>query len=159
MMYAQSASSVAIVVLIVGSACVVGSSVQALRRGKKQEGQWIAASAMAMLGIGLALWLLWDKFANPVIPHAISYIPMYAMFYCMIQFERFRLGVSYRFRASMVALAIAFAVNGLVLVHLLEFPEDPLGVAPANLLVGGAAAAIVGVHIILYGLLHKRSMK
>jgi len=159
MMYERSAPWVAIVALIVVSAYFVGLSVWALRRGKKQEGQWLAANAMAVLGMGLAPWLLWDKFANPMIPSAISFIPMYAMIYCMIQFERCRLRVSYRFTASLVALAIAFAVNGLVLVHLLEFPEDPLGVAPANLLVGGAAAAIVGVHIILHERLHKRSMK
>ena len=159
MMYAQSPPWVAIVAFIVGSACFVGLSVRALRRGKKQEGQWIAAGAMAMLGIGLALWLLWDKFANVFISHAISFIPMYAMLYCVIQAERFRLGVPYRFTASMVALGIGFVVNGLVLVHLLGFPEDPWVVAIANPLVGAAAAAIFVVDIILHERLHKRSMQ
>ncbi len=81
------------------------------------------------------------------------------MFYCMIQAERFRLGVSYRFRASMVALAIGFAVNGLVLVYLLGFPEAPSGVACVVPLVGAAALAIVMVDIIHHERVHKRSMK
>ena len=159
MMYAQRATSVLIVVLIVGSACLVGESVRALRRGKKQEGQWVAASAMAMLGAGLGLWLLRDKFASALIPYAIAGIPTYAMLYCLIQIDRCHLGVSSGFRASMVALAIGFAVNGLVLVYLLAFPEGPSDVARADPLVGAAALAIVLVDIIRHERLHKRSMK
>ena len=92
-MDASTANSVAIVVLIVGSACLVGESVRALRRSRKREGKWIAGSATAMLATGLALWLLRGKFASPLMPYVIAGIFAYITLYCILQFQRVHLRV------------------------------------------------------------------
>jgi len=136
------------VVLIAGSVALAGEGIRALRRGRRQEGQWIIFSGIAMLAMGLVLWVLGSALAGRLIPHGIAGIFFYAMLYCLTQACRSRTKVRCECKISVISVAVGSAANIAVLGGLFVSAEPLPTWALVDPLICTAVGAIVGSEVV-----------